>query len=53
MPPEARRLMARFRRQALHAYLLGFSHPATGKPLRFESPLPPDISRLVDALKTT
>ncbi|MEX0589790.1 MAG: RNA pseudouridine synthase, partial [Xanthobacteraceae bacterium] len=39
-------------RQALHAYLLGFAHPTTGKPLRFESPLPADISRMMDALKS-
>jgi 23S rRNA pseudouridine1911/1915/1917 synthase len=52
LPPEARRLMARFRRQALHAYLLGFVHPTTGKLLTFESPLPADISRLVAALKS-
>jgi 23S rRNA pseudouridine1911/1915/1917 synthase len=53
MSAEARRLMARFRRQALHAYQLGFAHPTRGEALRFESPLPPDMSRLVDALKTT
>jgi 23S rRNA pseudouridine1911/1915/1917 synthase len=52
MPPDARRLMQRFRRQALHAYQLGFSHPQTGKAMLFESPLPADISRLVDALKS-
>lgn len=30
----------RAKRIALHAALLGFKHPATGKPLRFTSPLP-------------
>jgi 23S rRNA pseudouridine1911/1915/1917 synthase len=40
-----------FPRQALHAYLLGFDHPATGKPLRFTSPLPADMQALVDALR--
>lgn len=50
--PDARRLMSRFRRQALHAYQLGFAHPATGKKLQFESPLPPDMAKLVEALKT-
>jgi 23S rRNA pseudouridine1911/1915/1917 synthase len=52
MPPDARKLMPRFRRQALHAYQLGFSHPETGKAMLFESPLPTDISRLLDALKS-
>ncbi len=33
-------------RQALHAAVLGFVHPVTGEPLRFESPLPPDMARL-------
>jgi 23S rRNA pseudouridine1911/1915/1917 synthase len=30
-------------RQALHAWRLGFDHPRTGKPLRFEAPLPGDL----------
>ena len=38
-------------RQALHAALLGFEHPLTGKPLLFESPLPPDMARLVATLE--
>lgn len=50
--PEARRVMSRFHRQALHAYLLGFAHPSAGKALIFESPLPPDMAKLVEALKT-
>ncbi|MDO8900697.1 MAG: RluA family pseudouridine synthase [Phenylobacterium sp.] len=33
-------------RQALHAAVLGFVHPITGEPLRFESPLPADMARL-------
>ena len=38
--------VAAFPRQALHARLLGFSHPATGEKLSFESPLPVDMARL-------
>ncbi|MBY0610694.1 MAG: RluA family pseudouridine synthase [Beijerinckiaceae bacterium] len=38
------------RRQALHAALLGFEHPATGEEMVFESPLPPDLLRLKAAL---
>lgn len=30
-------------RQFLHAYRLGFRHPADGRPLAFESPLPADL----------
>jgi 23S rRNA pseudouridine1911/1915/1917 synthase len=52
LTPEARRVMSRFRRQALHAYQLGFVHPTTRKTLFFESPLPPDMAKLVEALKT-
>jgi len=33
-------------RQALHAAVLGFRHPVTGEPLRFEAPLPPDMAAL-------
>ncbi len=37
-----------FRRQALHAAILGFAHPITGQPLRFESDLPADMRELID-----
>jgi 23S rRNA pseudouridine1911/1915/1917 synthase len=40
-----------FPRQALHARLLGFAHPATGETLRFESPLPADLNRLIEDLE--
>lgn len=35
-------------RQALHARTLGFTHPTTGERLNFESPLPQDITDLID-----
>lgn len=38
-------------RQALHAAELGFEHPATGEPLHFESALPVDMERLLEALR--
>lgn len=38
-------------RQALHAAILGFEHPRSGEFLRFESPLPPDMARLLKALR--
>ncbi len=38
-------------RQALHAAVLGFEHPATGEELLFESPLPADMAALMQALR--
>ncbi len=51
LPEPARGLVRAFPRQALHAYLLGFDHPVTGKSLRFQSPLPADMQALVEALR--
>jgi 23S rRNA pseudouridine1911/1915/1917 synthase len=44
-------LLAYCRRQALHAHRISFRHPATGEQMTFESPLPPDISALVEHLR--
>jgi len=38
-------------RQMLHARLLGFAHPRTGRLLRVEAPLPDDFARVVGALR--
>lgn len=40
-------------RQALHAALLGFDHPDTGERMEFQAPVPPDLQRLVAALRAT
>jgi 23S rRNA pseudouridine1911/1915/1917 synthase len=40
-----------FERQALHAHRLAFRHPADDRLLRFEAPLPPDMSALVERLR--
>jgi len=37
-------------RLALHARLLGFTHPATGERVRFESEPPDDLARWIDGL---
>ncbi len=37
-------------RQALHAKILGFTHPVTGEQMHFDSPLPEDIQNLIDHL---
>lgn len=47
LPEAARGRLLGFPRQALHAAVLGFAHPVTGAPMRFESPLPPDMEQLV------
>ena len=39
-----------FDRQALHAAVLGFDHPVTGKAMRFEAPIPADMADLIAAL---
>ncbi|MFO0904421.1 MAG: RluA family pseudouridine synthase [Pirellulales bacterium] len=39
-------------RQALHAFRLRISHPMTGQPLEFEAPLPDDMLRTLEALRT-
>ncbi len=38
-------------RQALHAFRLEFSHPRTGKRMRFEAPLPQDFRQTLEALR--
>ena len=40
-------LVAALGRQALHAYRLGFVHPASGEQLTFESKLPADLQALL------
>ena len=35
-------------RQALHAKTLGFVHPTTGKPLRFDSEIPRDMMQCIE-----
>jgi 23S rRNA pseudouridine1911/1915/1917 synthase len=50
LPPIAAAAAVAFPRQALHAAVLGFSHPRTGKKLRWESPLPADLEALSSAL---
>ena len=40
-----------FHRQALHAYLLGFKHPASGAALRFTSDMPDDMTGLIARLR--
>ena len=48
IPPE----LALVGRHALHAFRLEFRHPITWEPLSFETPLPPDIARAVEELRS-
>jgi len=41
-----------FPRQALHAARLEISHPASGEPMTFEAPLPRDMTRLLELLRS-
>jgi 23S rRNA pseudouridine1911/1915/1917 synthase len=43
--------MLMFNRQALHAELLGFTHPVTGENLKFESAVPQDMQELLIQLR--
>lgn len=44
-------LLENFKRQALHARVLGFVHPVTKQPLHFESEIPPDMNHLISTLR--
>ena len=51
LPEEVRDITDRFKRQALHARTLGFVHPDTEEPVRYEAPLPEDMAQLVAKLR--
>lgn len=47
----ARTFLPRAPRLALHAAILGFTHPATKERVRFESPLPDDLAAYLERLR--
>jgi 23S rRNA pseudouridine1911/1915/1917 synthase len=51
LSPRARGALQELGRQALHAAVLGFEHPASGEKLHFESEPPPELRRLIEALR--
>ena len=51
LPAAARDVAAAFPRQALHAQILGFSHPTSREMLEFRSELPSDIKLLLGNLE--
>jgi 23S rRNA pseudouridine1911/1915/1917 synthase len=40
-----------FKRQALHAWRLSFRHPADGRVMKFEAPIPQDLKKLIARLR--
>jgi 23S rRNA pseudouridine1911/1915/1917 synthase len=53
LPEGAAEAARRFPRQALHAGVLGFTHPLSSAVLRFVSPLPADMAALLACLRGT
>ena len=47
-----RTVAERFSRQALHAWQLGLKHPRTGEDMVWDVPLPDDMIRLIDSLRS-
>jgi len=51
LPEPAKSVAKAFDRQALHAYLLGFTHPKTAEKMVFKADLPPDMAALLASLE--
>ncbi|HEX4044337.1 MAG TPA: 23S rRNA pseudouridine(1911/1915/1917) synthase RluD [Gammaproteobacteria bacterium] len=51
MTVELRNTLHQFKRQALHAFALGFTHPVTQEWMHWEIELPEDMQLLIEALK--
>ena len=52
LPEPLRSLAKNFPRQALHARMLAFRHPATSEIMRFETPPPADMGELLQAFRS-
>jgi len=50
--PKIRSHIAKLGRQFLHAEKLGFSHPKSGERLNFTSPLPTELQKLLDTIRS-
>jgi 23S rRNA pseudouridine1911/1915/1917 synthase len=48
---ETQKVVAAVRRQMLHAWRLAFFHPDTGTLMTFESPMPEDMTAVLEALR--
>lgn len=51
MTPELVKMLRTFKRQALHAFAIGFIHPESEEEVRFEVDLPQDIQELIQTLR--
>jgi 23S rRNA pseudouridine1911/1915/1917 synthase len=49
--PALKAALEGFRRQALHAERLSFTHPKSGKPVTYHAPLPADLRELLGVLE--
>lgn len=47
----AENVLRGFKRQALHAFAIGITHPRTGEDLYFEQPCPNDMATLIEAIR--
>ena len=48
---ELSQTLTNFKRQALHAEILGFKHPSSGEWLEFKAPFPDDYKILLKAIQ--
>lgn len=51
MTPELRQEIKTFKRQALHAFALGLTHPVSNELMRWEIDLPDDMKQLLNVLR--
>ncbi len=51
LPEDTQEVLSHFKRQALHAAILGFEHPVTGETIRFESQIPDDFQVVLHAFE--
>ncbi|MDJ0612470.1 MAG: RluA family pseudouridine synthase [Rhizobiaceae bacterium] len=51
LPEATQKVLSGFKRQALHAAILGFEHPVTGETIRFESQIPDDFQMVLRAFE--
>ncbi|MGF0540348.1 RluA family pseudouridine synthase [Agrobacterium sp. ES01] len=52
LPDNVKAIVNGYHRQALHAYLLAFEHPVTGETMSFKAPIPDDMVKVMEALRT-
>lgn len=50
--PKARSVLPKIERQMLHSETLGFLHPDTGNYCEYKAPIPDDMGRVLEALKS-